>query len=499
MTFLRSDQGWGVPPDSMLPIDKAAPRIDLSVSRWDRTALAPVALILGDALALALAAGVGYAARRALNSYIPIVLNFESSAGVFVCLAAIPFGLWLANLYPGIGLPTVERLRRRTLVTFSVFLVMIAFDYIALHQTLSRGFIFTAFFSALVIPPLVDSAVRHYLRRARAYAEPVAVVGTGSNAVRLAEQLRASPETGYDPVAFIDSDPERNGTSIGGLPVIAPFSNGESLTARVRTAIVSIEHGARAWHDGGILDLPFVNTILLPSAFDLDQVWVSACEIGGSTGFRIRNNLLLPSNFLVKRALDVTLAALLLGLILPVMAATAAAIWCSSPGPILFRQIREGHDGKPITLFKFRTMCLDAEERLAIYLGGHPEAETEWKRHFKLRHDPRLLPWIGAFLRRYSIDELPQLWNVLRGDMSLIGPRPFPQYHLESFSEEFRALRRRVLPGITGLWQVTTRSDGDVAVQERLDSYYIRNWSLWLDIYILALTVRAVLMPEGAR
>ena len=482
----------------MFPVDKTAPIGDQR-SRWDRTAFAGPALIAGDVLALGLAAALGYAMRRAFSSYLPIELNFESSAGVFVCLAAVPFGLWLANLYPGIGLPTVERLRRRSLVTLSVFLVMIVFDYIALERTLSRGFILTAFVGALVIPPLVDSAVRHYLRRLRAYAEPVVVVGTGANAVRLAQQLHANPETGYRPVAFLDPDPTRNGSSIGGLPVMAPFSNGASLAASVRTAIVSIEHGARAWHDGGILDLPFVNTILLPSAFDLAQVWVSACEIGGSTGFRIRNNLLLPSNFLVKRATDFVFAAILLILVLPVMALTAAAIWCISPGPVLFRQVREGYGGKPINLLKFRTMSVDAEQRLAVYLREHPDAEAEWKRHFKLKHDPRLLPWIGLFLRRYSIDELPQLWNVLRGDLSLVGPRPFPHYHLDTFPDEFRALRRRVLPGITGLWQVTIRSDGDIAIQERLDSYYIRNWSLWLDIYILALTVRAVLMPQGAR
>jgi Undecaprenyl-phosphate galactose phosphotransferase WbaP len=483
----------------MLSSNKVASQAVPPVGGMDGTALAPIALLGGDAVALSLAAVIGYLARRALNFYVPIELNFENAAGVLVCLAAVPFGLWLANLYPGTGLPTVERLRRRSLVTMSVFLVMIVFDYIVLAKMLSRGFIITAFLAALVISPLMESAVRHYLRKFGAYAEPVILVGTGAGVVRIAEQLRASPETGYTPVAFLDSDPRRDGTTIHGLPVLAPFSKAEALASRVRTAIVSIEKGAGPWHDGGILDLPFVNTILVPSAFDLQQLWVSACEIGGATGFRIRNNLLLPSNFLIKRILDITLAALLLVLILPVMLLAATAIGCVSPGPIFFRQIREGAEGRPITLYKFRTMCVDAEKRLAIHLNKHPEAEAEWKRHFKLKQDPRLLPWIGAFLRRCSIDELPQLWNVLKGEISLVGPRPFPHYHLDSFSEEFRALRRRVLPGITGLWQVTSRSEGDIAIQERLDSYYIRNWSLWLDIYILALTVRAVVTARGAR
>jgi lipopolysaccharide/colanic/teichoic acid biosynthesis glycosyltransferase len=177
-----------------------------------------------------------------------------------------------------------------------------------------------------------------------------------------------------------------------------------------------------------------------------------------------------------------------------------AALWIklSSPGPAFYRQEREGFEGRRLSVWKLRTMYQNSDEMLESWLADHPEDREKWSRYFKLPHDPRILPFIGRLLRRTSLDELPQLWAVLQGEMSLVGPRPFPDYHLRHFSDEFRALRTRVLPGLTGLWQVSARGDGDVEVQQALDTYYIRNWSPWMDFYILARTVAAVLLARGA-
>jgi lipopolysaccharide/colanic/teichoic acid biosynthesis glycosyltransferase len=176
----------------------------------------------------------------------------------------------------------------------------------------------------------------------------------------------------------------------------------------------------------------------------------------------------------------------------------ALCIYLVSRHNPFFLHAREGEGGKPIRILKLRSMYPDADAILERYLEENREAREEWERYCKLRKDPRVLPGVGHFLRRSSLDELPQFWNILIGQMSLVGPRPFPSYHMRQFPSAFRDLRVKVRPGLTGLWQISARSEGDLEVQEVLDTYYIRNWSLWLDIFILSRTARAVFFGQGA-
>jgi lipopolysaccharide/colanic/teichoic acid biosynthesis glycosyltransferase len=199
--------------------------------------------------------------------------------------------------------------------------------------------------------------------------------------------------------------------------------------------------------------LPFPHVVLLPNVGNLPSAWVSPRDVGGALGLEIKKNLLLDRNRIFKRVSEIALCIPLLLLCVPLLAFLGLLVYMVSPGKIFFSQVREGLNGRSFRMFKLRTMYPDAEARLEKYLHENPEKRGEWERCFKLQDDPRILPVIGKILRSCSLDELPQLFNVLRGDMSLVGPRPFPYYHLDFYPEQFRVFRRSVRPGWTGLWQ----------------------------------------------
>lgn len=196
-------------------------------------------------------------------------------------------------------------------------------------------------------------------------------------------------------------------------------------------------------------------------------------------------------NCIPKRLIDYFFGIILFILFIPLMAIVALIIYIVDPGPVFFIQDREGLGGKKIRVVKFRTMYTDSPKRLENFFRKYPEREKEWKQFFKLDKDPRIIRWVGIFLRKSSLDELPNIFNLLKGEISLVGPRPFPYYHLENFDEEFRKLRTAVWPGITGLWQIKR---GDTDAQIKLDTEYVKNWSFLLDLKILIKTIPVVLL-----
>jgi len=219
--------------------------------------------------------------------------------------------------------------------------------------------------------------------------------------------------------------------------------------------------------------------------------------VGTVPVLRVRDLLIVGVGARVKRLVDVTIAGTGVVLLSPLLLVLAVLVKATSPGPVLFGHERLGEGGRPIRIFKFRSMVRDAQQQLAQLLAGDPALRAEYEATYKLRQDPRITP-LGRWLRRTSLDELPQLFNVLHGDLSLVGPRPIVAGEIDKYGPAAATILR-VPPGVTGLWQVSGRSDLDYAERVRLDLDYIAHWSLWLDLRILVATVPAVLRRRGAR
>lgn len=312
------------------------------------------------------------------------------------------------------------------------------------------------------------------------------LVGTGSELTRLRADLQARPEVGMTVVSELNLDTTQASEiprllhehAINGVIVSATHAYFDQVSDIIRACELE---GVEAW-----LKADFFPTQISRTSFD---------EFHGQPVLVYRSTPEASWQSVVKQVLDVTVAFVLLLLLLPVFALVALLIRRSSPGPVLFRQQRAGLNGHPFTMYKFRTMVTNAEQ-LKQELAALNEMTGPV---FKITRDPRVIP-SGRFLRKFSIDEFPQLYNVLRGEMSLVGPRPLPVDEVQRFDDMAHRRRLSVKPGLTCLWQVSGRNQvSDFAEWVRLDLEYIDRWSLWLDLQILVRTVPAVLAGIGAK
>jgi Undecaprenyl-phosphate galactose phosphotransferase WbaP len=456
------------------------------------------ALALADICATGLAVVLGFRVWSMFNPAIPPFQLVMSLAPVF-CAAMFAF----EGLYPGIGLGAVEHIRRVFRGITLIYLLLTAAMFMTKDRSWadSRGGFFLSWAFSLVFAPAARWVCGQVLGRRPWWGVPVVILGAGETGHRIIRNLNEHRVLGYHPVVCLDDDPEKHG-DCEGVPVVGCLGDAAEVAAELHISYAVIAMpgmpAAKLTSHLRTWSTVFPNIVIIPDLFGIASLWIETRDLGGVLGLEIRHNLLKPVNRWIKRAVDVVVAATGVILIAPFIPIVTLWIKLASPGGAFFVQTREGEDGKPIHILKLRTMYLNAEEMLESHLDANPAARAEWERFFKLKDDPRVIPGIGALLRKTSLDELPQLWNILTGDMSLVGPRPFPAYHNSQFHPEFRSLRTQVRPGLTGMWQVSARSDGDLGVQESLDSYYIRNWSLWLDLYLLIRTVRVVLNGQGA-
>ncbi len=429
----------------------------------------------------------------------------EQSAELYLGLAPllVLFGLGYtqAGLYPGFGLGPVEVLRRLSLVTATGFLVLASISFaFKLPYLYSRMTFGLALILSLVLVPILRFSLLRWAAHWSWWQEPVVLVGDPEEAEKTLDALTGSATAiiGYRPEGLlVPGSAAGSPRTSGPLPILGGLDAAEDLARRgVRAAILMGAVPPERTLDH--LQTVFQRVVLLRGYGELPVEGLQVRNLGGVLGVEVTNHLLRPHNRMLKRGLDLAVGGLSFLLALPILGLAALAVKLVDRGSAFFVQERAGLGGETIQVPKIRTMYVDAEERLQVHLEADPAKAREWRDQMKLQDDPRVLPGVGSFLRRFSLDELPQLWSVLKGEMSLVGPRPFPVYHLDRFTPEFLELRHRVRPGLTGLWQVTSRSDGGLHEQEAQDTYYIRNWSLWLDLYVLGRTLEAVVSGRGA-
>ncbi len=470
----------------------------VTIPEIKRRTWATASLILIDIFALEFSLFLGCLVRLFLHSLFPIALNAPQYQGLALGVLTLPLAYGWVGLYPGYGMSAVQRIRGRVYATATIFVVLLMWNYTLYDGQWSRGVLILTMFFALVLAPALEAPLRRFLIKRGICGVPVIILGAGRTGALVAKTLQKERDLGFVLVGMLDDNPVTWGTTVHGTRVLGPLSAAEAFVGRAKVALIAIPRMQREHLSALVENLSFPNVIVVPDLFGIQSLWITSRDIGGVLGLEVKKNLLVPSNRLLKRALDYAISIPAFLLSLPLLAIFAAWIKIVSPGSPFFVQQRQGKGGNRIKIYKLRTMYPDAENLLSEHLDANPTERADWLRYYKLKEDPRVLPGVGWFLRRYSFDELPQLLNVLRGEISLVGPRPFPSYHLAGFPESFRALRSSVMPGITGLWQVSARSDGDLDVQQSEDTYYIRNWSLWLDIYILLRTLTTVLLANGA-
>lgn len=386
---------------------------------------------------------------------------------------------------------------------FSTLAVLTIISLGKLSSPFSRTFILLIGILSIALFPPLRIAVKHLLVRMGLLKSKVLILSANDTGKRALKALRREPNLGYEVIGFVDDNQSKKNQYIDGVKVHRYLDKIERYLKHcdiqnIVIALSDIEQ-EKLSHLINSLQHKVKSVLYVPDYSGMAVIGTDLRHFFHDQFFavEINNNLARPLNYFIKKVFDYSVGFILFLLFMIPILIIAALIKATSPGPALHRQRRLGKNGKPFMCYKFRTMYEDADERLERILETDTIAKAEWEYYWKLKNDPRVTK-TGKFLRKTSLDEVPQIFNVLKGEMSLVGPRPYLPREWDALKEH-REIIHSVQPGITGLWQVSGRSDSSCDQRISLDSWYVRNWNLWLDIVILLKTVYVVLKQEGAQ
>ena len=461
-------------------------------------------ILLVDILVLFLCIGFGF---FVVNIFVPSLINFKSFVNYVLFIPFIILFYSFNSLYPGIMIPPTEQLKKISLSTFLCFLTIVVSLVISnkLDIDFSKKYIIKgsndfaicmAFLIAypvvLIFVPSTRELIKRVVQKRKWWGVPAVIYQTDSSADKIFDRLLQNRYLGYRPVLLVDSSCSEP-TLQNGILKLPPCEKVYELVKNFKLKVAII-----CDYRDDIMPImsAFRYTIKVSKYQNSFTCSQQIKDIAGMIGFASTHHLTFKSNLFLKRILDIGLIVAFLPLILPVFLILAILVKCTSKGPIFYGHKRIGKNGKVIKCWKFRSMCIDAEERLQKLLDENPEMREQWERERKFENDPRVTKF-GKLLRKTSLDELPQLINILTGEMSFVGPRPVTKDELEKYGK-YEDYVLSVLPGLSGMWQTSGRSDTSYEDRIMYDTYYIQNWSIWLDLWILIKTVWVVLKGKGA-
>jgi lipopolysaccharide/colanic/teichoic acid biosynthesis glycosyltransferase len=500
-----------------------------------RPSLVVLFLLVGDLVALSIAAGVMW--WFVSDDILSLTQRVVLVSLVPLCVLVLA----VARLYAVTPPSPPDEIRSTTgvitLVYLGSWMISVAARVVS-AKSLSHGAWAVSLFISVLLVPLVRGVLRSTFAKREWWGHSVVVIGAGRVGRAVVETLLRRPQLGLRPVAILDDDPARQGSvrvawgeddmivepvgesttqtdleppssdraameqfaEVEGVPVVGGAELAAVLAQRlgITTAVIAMPEMDSA----AVLNLierfgdSYTSVLVIPDLFNLAHFGAPTRYLGGVLGLEVQRQLMHRGPRFAKRLMDIILTVMGGICILPLVVFIGTLIRFDSKGSPFYLQRRLGQDGVRFRALKFRTMHVDAHARLVDLLENSADLRAEFEQFHKLSVDPRITR-VGRFLRKYSLDELPQLWNVIKGEMSLVGPRPYLETEIPDMHQK-EAIVLRVRPGLTGIWQVTTRNESTFDERVNLDVEYVRNWSPWLDLYILARTVSVVVGGTGS-
>ncbi len=464
----------------------------------NRSHIVNVLLIMTDLFTISLAVVLAAGIRILLIPLMGGIVNWQVILnGLIFYLIFNIILAWLNGLYPGFGLAAVHEMQK---VLYVVSLASIFLGVFLFLQQLGLAYsrmiyVLTWLLSALFMM-LGRFALRNRFSRFSWWGIPMVIIGSEENVTPVIEKLQQNRRLGFRPVYYYDPDYPAS-ESVSGVEAIQSKQDLQTLVEETgiqhvvfTDAMDDVSTANFHW----MRDV-FPNILFVLNTAPFGSLWVRTIDLHGTLAIETNYHLLNKQETIIKRIVDMLLTFLMLLITWPIFLILALMVRVGSKGPVLYTQKRLGQNGFTFKSFKFRTMYDNAESKLEELLENDPDAKLEYETYHKLANDPRVTT-VGKILRRYSLDELPQLINVVKGDMNLIGPRSYLPREIPEMGD-YAKIILKVKPGITGWWQVMGRNMTSFKERLQLDEYYISNWSIWLDIYIIIKTVWVLLNGKG--